>query len=158
MNTPVHTNDALLSRNDNAPADSASSRRRILVIDHHVDISRLLCDRLEAIGFDAVAEDSGLSGLLRLGHEQASTPFHGVLVELQMPTLGGLAVLQEMCERFPHVPVIVMSDSANVGKLRLAMNAGAKEYLVKPFDFELLRRKCLNVFQGRHHDMTRTNE
>jgi DNA-binding NtrC family response regulator len=54
-----------------------------------------------------------------------------------------------MCERFPTVPVIVMSDSLHLAKLRHAMKLGAKEYLVKPFDPELVRRKCLNVFIER---------
>jgi DNA-binding NtrC family response regulator len=57
-----------------------------------------------------------------------------------------MAVLQELSERFPTVPVIVMADSVHVAKLRQAMKLGAKEYLVKPFDTELVRRKCMTVF------------
>jgi CheY-like chemotaxis protein len=120
--------------------------RRILVIDHDDDIRRILCDRLNALGFEVAGERTSISGLSRIAHDQETAPFHGVLVELHMPVLGGLAVLQEMRERFPAVPVIVMSDSMHITKLREAMNAGAKEYIVKPFDSELFRLKCMSVF------------
>lgn len=126
--------------------ETLPSRRRILVIDHNDDVREILCDHLSAIGFDASAEADGASGLSRLASDQAIRPFHGVLVELEMPALGGLAVLRELRERFPSVPVIVMSDALHVTKLRQAMTAGAKEYLVKPFDSGLLRHKCMNVF------------
>lgn len=123
-----------------------STRRRILVIDHADDVRGMLCEQLCAFGFDVAAADNGVSGLSRVADDWDTAPFHGILVELQMPVLGGLAVLQEMCERYPTVPVIAMSDSSHVGKLRQAMKLGAREYLVKPFDRELFRRKCLTVF------------
>ncbi|HEU4685790.1 MAG TPA: response regulator [Nitrospira sp.] len=130
--------------------DDRTFRRRILVVDHEVDARNVLCDRLAYLGFDVVAEDNGFSGLARIFRDWESSPFHGMLVELQMPILGGLAVLQEMRDRFPSVPVMVMSDSHHIGKLRQALRLGAKEYLVKPFDMELFRRKCESVFlEGR---------
>jgi DNA-binding NtrC family response regulator len=122
------------------------ARPRVLVIDDNDDVRGALCDRLSAIGFDVAAENNGVSGLSRVACDWETSPFHGLLVELQMPVLGGMAVLQEMCERFPSVPVIVMSDAQHIAKLRQAMKLGAKEYLVKPFDPELVRCKCLSVF------------
>lgn len=126
--------------------EKAPVRRRILVIDHDDDVRAFLCDRLSALGFEVAAEDNGVSGLSRVADGHEAVPFQGVLVELQTPVLDGLAVLKEIHTRFPTVPVIVMSDSIHVGTLRQAMKAGAKEYLVKPFDPELFRRKCVNVF------------
>lgn len=123
-----------------------SLRRRILVIHNNEDVRGALCDRLSALGFEVAAESNGVSGLARVADSLGTALFDGMLVELQMPVLGGMAVLQEMCERFPTIPVIVMSDSLHLAKLRQAMKLGAKEYLVKPFDPELVRRKCLNVF------------
>jgi DNA-binding response OmpR family regulator len=132
--------------------EKQSARRRILVIDGNDEARWALCDRLSSLGFDVVAESDGISGLARVTENVASDPFNGLLVELQLPMLGGMAVLQEMCERFPSVPVIVMSDALHLAKLRQAMNVGAKEYLVKPFDPELVRRKCVNVFlDGTQH-------
>lgn len=128
------------------PMNPTSGRRRILVIDGDDDVRGALCDRLSCLGFEVSAENNGVSGLARVADEWETAPFHGMLVELQMPVLGGMAVLQEMRERFPSVPVIVMSDSIHISKLRYAIKMGAKEYLVKPFDSELIRRKCMSVF------------
>lgn len=121
-------------------------RLRILVIDDDDAGRRLLCNRLSALGFDVAGEDNGVSGLARVVLEGKNSPFHGLVVELQMSVLGGMAVLQEMRDRFPSVPVIVMSDVRYIAKLRQAMKLGAKEYLIKPFDSELVRQKCLAVF------------
>ena len=124
--------------------DKTSLHRRILVIDDDDGVRG-------ALGFEVAAESNGVSGLARVAEECEAAPFIGMLVELQMPMLGGMAVLQEMCERFPTVRVIVMSNALHLAKLRQAIKLGAKEYLVKPFDTELVRRKCLNVFLDETH-------
>ena len=123
-------------------------RPRLLVVDHHEDNRLIICDRLQAMGFEVVSEDDGISGLRRVAYEARGVPIHGMLLELTMPGLGGMAVLQEMRDRHLEVPVIVMSDADHLGRLREAIKLGAREYLVKPFDNELLKRKCLRVFLG----------
>lgn len=126
--------------------EGKSARRRILVVDDDEDIRTFVCHRLLAMGFDVADETNGLSGLSRLAAEVYRFPFCGILLDLQMPVLGGMAVLQEVRERYHNVPVIVMSDAENIGKLREAVKLGAKEYLVKPFDAELFNRKCRRIF------------
>ena len=63
-----------------------------------------------------------------------------------MPLLGGMAILQEMRDRHSEIPVIVTALSSEIKRLRDAVNLGAKEYLVKPFDAELFARKCRRIF------------
>lgn len=129
-----------------ASVKTKSLARRILVIDGDDDVRGILHDRLSALGFDVTVESDGASGLSRIAADQHANPFHGLLVELFLPGLDGLAVLREVRAQFPAVPVVVMADSLHVADLRQAMNAGAKEYIVKPFDSELFRRKCLSAF------------
>lgn len=130
--------------------EKTTTKRRILVIDKDDEVRSALCDQLSNLGFEVAAEGDGVSGLFRMANDWETAPFRGLFVELQLEILGGMAVLQEMGERFPSVPVIVMSDSGHIGKLRRAIQLGAKEYLVKPFDRELVRRKCLSVFLSRN--------
>ena len=125
-----------------------SLRRRILVVDHNDEMRLLACDRLRHLGFDAVGEDNGVSGLARLVQDKPCDPFTGMLLEIDMPVIGGMAVLQEMKDRHPDVPVIVMADVRLIEKLRDAVTMWAREYLVKPFDVELMKRKCALVFVG----------
>ena len=126
-----------------------SPRRRILVVDHDDEQRVLACDRLRHLGFDAVGEDNGVSGLARLVQDKPCDPFAGMLLEIDMPVIGGMAVLQEMKDRHPDVPVIVMAEARLIEKLRHAVTMWAREYLVKPFDAELMKRKCAFVFIGR---------
>lgn len=122
--------------------------RRVLIIDDDKDIRTVLCDRLIALGFDIVQADNGESGLSQLAVHMTRTPIHGILLDLHMPVLSGMAVLQELRYRHTQIPVIVMSDLDNIASVREAIQLGAQEYLLKPFDYELLKKKCLRLFQN----------
>ena len=123
-------------------------RPRILIVDHD-DRSRLAAShRLAQWGFDTVGEDNGVSALALLAHTPASHSFAGMLLEMDMPVLGGMAVLQEMKDRHPAIPVLVMAEARHIDKLRSAVSLWAREYLVKPFDTELLKMKCLYSFSS----------
>lgn len=121
-------------------------RRRILVIDHDEEARDVVCEQLLKLGYSVASEESGLSGLVRIEQEKAQAPIDGLVLELNMPLLGGMAVLQEMRERHPEIPVIVTALSCEIKRLRDAVNLGAKEYLVKPFDAELFTKKCRRIF------------
>jgi len=131
-------------------ADSIG-RRRILVVDHDDEIRLSACSQLTQWGFEAIGEANGVSGLARLAHTTPASAFAGMLLEMDMPVLGGMAVLQEMKDRHPTVPVIVMAHIPHIDKLRNAVRMWAQEYIVKPFDPELLKLKCASVFSGRPH-------
>lgn len=126
--------------------EQESIPRRILVIDHDDRARDIVCEHLLKLGFSVAKEDSGISGLVRIAHEKARAPFDGLVLELDMPVLGGMAILQEMRERHPEIPVLVTATPGQIKRLREAMNLGAKEYLVKPFDAELFTRKCRRIF------------
>ncbi len=126
-----------------------SSCRCIIVIDHDDDTRQIVRDQLEAMGFTVHGEDNGVSGLARIACESPKAAALGVIVELEMPVLGGMAILQELRDRHPDIPVLVMSHPEGILRLRHAVRLGAKEYLVKPFAPELFRRKCQEVFQPR---------
>lgn len=126
--------------------EQMSMRRRILVIDHDDEARGIVCDHLLRLGFSVAKEDNGMSGLVRIADEKMRAPFDGLVLELDMPVLGGMAILQEMRERYPEIPVIVTAIPSQIKRLRDALNLGAKEYLVKPFDAELFTRKCRRIF------------
>lgn len=131
------------------PTAKPSELRRILVIDHDDAVRQSTCNQLQQWGFDTVGECDGLSGLARLARTTATDEFSGMLLEMDMPVLGGMAVLQEMKDRHPTIPVIVMARTLHIDKLRSAVRMWAQEYLVKPFDPELLKLKCASVFTER---------
>lgn len=146
--TTVMPHDPMTEQEPYAMADT-SARRRILVIDHNDDIRVSVCDQLTRWGFEVEGEDNGVSGLARLAQTTPENGFTGMLLEMDMPVLGGMAVLQEMKDRHPAIPVIVMARIPHIDKLRNAVRMWAQEYIVKPFDPELLKVKCASVFSER---------
>ena len=82
----------------------------------------------------------------RDGHEALAQlpPGHGldaVLLDLQLPSLDGLSVLQALRERGDPVPVLVLTARASVPDRVLGLNLGADDYLPKPFDLSELEAR-----------------
>ncbi|MEQ1794718.1 MAG: response regulator [Nitrospira sp.] len=146
----VIQHDIMTEQEPNMMPES-SVQRRILVIDHDDDMRLSVCDQLARWGFEAEGEDNGVSGLARLAQSTPAAEFTGMLLEMDMPVLGGMAVLQEMKDRHPTIPVIVMARTLHIDKLRNAVRMWAQEYIVKPFDPELLKLKCAAVFSEHRH-------
>ena len=119
---------------------------RILVVDDNEDTCMALRDRLLSMGFDVVTENNGHAALSRIALEARRAPIQGLLLDLQMPVLDGIAVLRELQERDSSIPTIVMSATTDRGLLKKTLKLGARAYLVKPFDNGLLREQCLRVF------------
>jgi len=118
-------------------------------VDADVDVLQSVSDQLRGLGFDVVTEKTSAAWFSRKDAEQDPRSISGILLELQSPILSGLsALLQDIRNRQSNTPIIVMAEAHNIARLRRAVELGAREYLVKPFDAELLKRKCLQVFRG----------
>ena len=126
---------------DSAPGGG----RRILVVDADHRTRAWIRDRLCAWGFEVLEAETGqeppavaVNGLI--------LPIDGILLDLHKPVPDGLAPLRAVQRLHPGIPVLVMSDTSNIQTVREAVNQGAQEYVLKPFDHELLKMKCLRVF------------
>lgn len=120
--------------------------RCILVVDHDPALRAQLRDRLQRWGFQVVETDPGQTDVGRATSESDSLTIHGVLLALHEPAPDGLSPLHHTRRRYPGIPVIVISDVAHIQVARQAVNQGAQEYVLKPFDQDLLKTKCLRVF------------
>ena len=114
----------------------------ILVVEDEQDISMMLHDRLTFLGFVVTTARDGAEGMAML----EVLVFDGILLDIQMPVMDGLSMLGQVRERFPSIPVIVMSAELNKKKLIQAIERGAHDYLLKPIDVDLLAKKCRAVF------------
>lgn len=122
--------------------------RRIMIIDD----DRSLCDRLtelfRVLGYDAIAFTDGCSALATMALEAGRSRLDAVLLDLNMPGMKGMAVLKEMSIRHPDVPVIMVSSTLDQESTREAMAYGAKDWIQKPIDLELLKDKLAMVFRA----------
>ncbi len=108
----------------------------VLVVDDEIQIRRLLSVSLEANGFRVHEAATGQDGLLQTAMLKPDV----IILDLGLPDMHGLDVLKRLRE-WSHTPVIVLSvHDADEDKIAL-LDAGADDYLTKPFSMgELLAR------------------
>ncbi len=108
----------------------------VLIIDDEVQIRRLLRLTLESAGYRVREAENGTLGL----NEAAVRRPDAVILDLSLPDLGGLEVLRRLRE-WSQIPVLILSvRGAETDKIA-ALDAGADDYLTKPFGGgELLAR------------------
>jgi DNA-binding NtrC family response regulator len=107
-----------------------SPRCRILVVDDDPDILGLLCDRLELMGFEVVSASDGIQALAELRKE--APPL--TILDLQMPRLSGMEVLQAIRREGLETTVIVVTAWGTAERAVEAMRAGAYDFIPKPLD------------------------
>lgn len=112
---------------------------RALIVDDSRFVRSLLRSLLEEQGIDCEEAADGQSGMDRL---HAGTCFDFALVDWNMPVMSGLEMLHQLrAEGFAEMKVLMVTTEAENDFILLALDAGADEYLMKPFDGEALNEK-----------------
>ena len=112
------------------------SQAAILIIDDEVQIRRLLRVTLESEGYVVREAENGQQGL----NEAALQPPDAIIVDLGLPDMDGSQVIRRLRE-WSHVPTLVLSVRDRETDKIAALDAGADDYLTKPFGGgELLAR------------------
>ena len=124
------------------PADGAREAvqsSRILVVDDNASNRDVLERRLVRDGHQIVTAATGTSALELVGKET----FDLILLDLIMPEMSGFEVLRRLkaAEHTSHIPVIVISALDELDSVVRCIEAGAEDYLTKPFNPILLRAR-----------------
>lgn len=119
------------------------SRKCILLVDDEKDVLLFLGDRLTALGYEVLTATNGQEGLEVLQRQSVD----GVLLDLNMPVMGGITMLEKLEEASLTFPVIVMSANGYRSDLQQAILKGAMDFLIKPVVPEELTSKCLQLFE-----------
>jgi two-component system KDP operon response regulator KdpE len=119
-----------------------AAKPTILVIDDEVQILRLLRITLEAGGYTVVEADSGRIGLNEVPRCQPDA----VVLDLGLPDMSGLDVLRQLRE-WSKVPVLVLTVLAAERDKVAALDAGADDYLTKPFGSEELMARLRAILR-----------
>jgi two-component system copper resistance phosphate regulon response regulator CusR len=118
---------------------------RILVIEDEPRILGFLKLGLEAEGFSVDCAEDGAVGLARAREEA----YELIVLDLQLPRLDGLRVLEELRRSCPALPVLILSARTDLPTKLRGFELGANDYLSKPFSFdELVARVRVHLRQG----------
>jgi DNA-binding NtrC family response regulator len=126
LNTP-----ASATAGDSVLIDSLA---RILVIDDEVAIRESLDVLLKNEGYTTRMAGDGVEGLRILDQES----FDLVLLDLALPGQSGLELLPQIKERYPELPIIMITAYGTVDNVIEAIRAGAENFIQKPWDNEKL--------------------
>ena len=114
--------------------DESVSAGSVLIIDDEAAIRESLQTLLEIEGYEVETAGDGTEGLARL----AERPFDLVLLDFALPERNGIEILQDIRERDSELAVIMITAYGTVENAVNAMQAGANNFIQKPWDNEKL--------------------
>ncbi len=119
---------------------------RLLIVEDSLKLAAWLAKALQQHGFavDQTHDGAQADSLLR------TEIYDGVILDLSLPTMDGLTVLQRMRERGTATPVIVLTARGNLEDRVRGLNLGADDYLAKPFDLSELEARLQAVIRRAH--------
>lgn len=125
---------------------------RILVVEDEQKVANALREGLEREEFDVVVERTGEGAFFRVTTET----FDLVLLDLGLPGRDGLEILSALRQRRLETPVLILTARDTVQDRVLGLDAGADDYLVKPFAFaELVARIRALARRGRSAEVSK---
>lgn len=112
----------------------------VLIVEDDIALCEALCDTLELEGYRVLSAKNGIEALSQLQKHA----FGLVVSDVQMPVMDGLQLLQNIRQKFEQLPVLLMTAYGTIPRAVEAMQAGAADYLIKPFEARTLIAKVAN--------------
>jgi two-component system response regulator TctD len=111
---------------------------RILLVEDNDDLAETIVDRLRAEGHSVDRETNGNEANELLRHAR----FDIILLDVNLPGKNGYEILRSLRARDDRTPVLVLTARSQIDDRVVGLDAGADDYLVKPFDFRELLARC----------------
>ncbi|MEO6966585.1 MAG: response regulator transcription factor [Acidobacteriaceae bacterium] len=108
---------------------------RVLLVDDEAAIRRALRTPLNELGFETAEASRGEEALLLVRSEN----FHAVLLDIQMPGIGGMKTLTRLRALAPQLPILMLTVQDGEEQKVAALECGADDYITKPFSI----RECV---------------
>jgi len=116
---------------------------RLLVVDDDEDLLEMMRERFDRKGIKIATASRGADALTLAGQQR----FDIALLDVGLPDLGGLELLNKLKEQLPELEVIMLTAHAGLDSAIQAMKSGAYDYLTKPFHFNELDIHVQKAFE-----------
>jgi two-component system response regulator AtoC len=129
------------------PMKAGEFSRRVLVVDDESVVRTGIAQALEHLGFEVRLAATGAEGLDLM----ATRPAAIVLLDVRLPDMDGLEVLQRLSQDHPDTVVIMITGYPNIEDAVASIKQGALDYLVKPFHLSHLESLVAKAQATLHH-------
>lgn len=130
------------------------TQARILIIEDELPMRMALNDSLSAEGYRPILAENGEEGLGRAIEEKPDL----ILLDVMMPRLDGFAVCAELRRLALKTPVLMLTAKGQIGDRVQGLDAGADDYLVKPFSLEELLARVRALLRRNPETRAARNE
>ncbi len=113
----------------------------VLIVEDDAALCEALCDTLEIEGYRVISAKNGIDALSQLQKHAVNL----IVSDVQMPVMDGLQLLLNVRRKFEQLPVLLMTAYGTVPHAVEAMQAGACDYLIKPFEAQTLADKVAGL-------------
>ena len=126
---------------------AASHRKRILIVEDEPDIVRGLKDSLEFEGFEVTSTSLGKDGVKLMKDKPADC----VILDLMLPDINGYQVCEQIRAANSVVPIIILTARGQESDKIRGLEAGADDYVTKPFSIGELLARIKAIFRRLGH-------
>ena len=131
---------------------SPASSESVLIVEDNRDVAEMVCSHLERRGFRVDYAADGVTGL----HLGVTDAFDAIVLDLMLPGIGGLEVCRRLREDARRdVPILMLTARDTLEDKVGGLDAGADDYLVKPFEIEELEARLRALIRRRRGLLTR---
>lgn len=122
-----------------------SDPKKVLLVDDEEEFVTTLAERLEIRGFEPEIATSGSQAISLVENHV----FDLVVLDIMMPGIGGLEVMEQIKQQYPDMPVILLTGRGSTKEGLSGMHKGAFDYLMKPLDIDDLISKMQEAAGGK---------
>jgi CheY-like chemotaxis protein len=118
-------------------SSSSDAKYNVLVVDDNESVVKALTTMLSRRGYRCESATNGIEAMQKVNQSN----FDAVITDLEMPEMDGIVLMRELRQHFSDLPVMVMTGCSDDSVMEMAISAGAKDLLWKPFEIsELMMR------------------
>lgn len=118
--------------------------KRLLIVDDQQGIRLLLNEVMKKEGYETYLAANGIEALGFAEEQEMDC----VLLDMKIPGMNGVEILKHLKEKWPGLPVFMMTAYGELDIVQEALNLGAIRYFTKPFDIFEVRDEVNKILKG----------